>query len=209
MPVMTRSFPTRTRLLAPLVYLVALLLLFEDWIWDLGKRIAAAIGAWPPLRAVEERVRVLPPYVALAAFVLPGLLLAPVKVLALVAIAQGHTAAGLATLAVAKLGGAMVVARLYVLTQPSLFALAWFARCHDWFMALKSRVVARLFASHAYRSARRLAHALRRALRRALPRRLRPGISPGPRRARRPLRILRRFVAMWRRRRKPNETEHP
>jgi hypothetical protein len=206
---MTRANSTRTRLLAPLVYLAALVLLFEDWCWDVGARIAAAIGRWPPLRALEHRVRTLPPYVALAAFVLPGLLLFPVKVLALVAIANGHAASGITTLVVAKIGGAAVVARLYVLTLPSLLALAWFERSHAWFIALKERCFAYLRASHAFVSARRLAQRLRRLLRRTL-RRLRPANPFGSRRSRRPARVLRRFVVLWRaRRRKPTHTEQP
>lgn len=206
---MTRSIPTRSRLLAPLVYLVALLLLFEEWCWDFGARIAAAIGAWPPLRALEERVRRLPPYVALVAFVLPGLLLFPVKVLALVAIARGHPASGILTLVVAKLGGAAVVARLYVLTLPSLLALAWFARCHAWFVRLKDRSIAFLRASDTWRRARRLAQALRRLLRRVRKRlHRRHPFGPGQRRS--TARFLRRFIAQWRaRRRKSTESEQP
>jgi hypothetical protein len=205
---MTRFHPLRSWLLAPLVYLAALVLLLEEWFWDVGGRVASAIGAWPPLKALEERVRRLPPYVALAAFVLPGLLLIPVKVLALIAIAHGHAASGLATLVVAKLGGAAVVARLYVLTLPSLLALAWFARLHTWFMALKDRYIARLRASHLYRQARRLLDAARRGVRR-LRRRLWPRTRPDSRQAGGSMRILRRFVARWRaRRRKTTETEH-
>jgi hypothetical protein len=85
-------------------------------------------------------VRRLPPYGALCLFVLPGLLLLPVKLLALVAIAHGHALSGIATIVVAKLGGAAVVARIYVLTLPTLLALGWFARCHGWFMMLKNHL---------------------------------------------------------------------
>jgi hypothetical protein len=207
--VMTRPIPTRNRLLAPLVYLAALVLLFEDWCWDVGGRIAAAIGAWPPLRALEARLRRLPPYVALAVFVLPGLLLFPVKVLALVAIAHGHPASGIATLVVAKIGGAAVVARIYVLTLPSLLLLTWFARCHAWFFAAKERCFAYVRASRTFIHARRTAQVLRRLLRRAI-RRLAPQTPSRSRHARRPARALRRFIALWRaRRRKSPETEEP
>jgi hypothetical protein len=142
------------------------------------------------------------------AFVLPGLLLFPVKVLALLAIAHGHPASGIATLAVAKIGGAAVVARLYVLTLPSLLALAWFARCHAWFIALKDRWIAYLRASRAWRLSRRLARAPRQSLRR-LARRLRPRVPFGSRHGRPSARLLRRFIAMWRaRRRKTTQSEH-
>src|SRR5438067_11355885 len=67
--VMRRPLPNRSLLLAPLVYLVALLLLFEEWCWDLGGRLAARITAWPPLRSLQARVRTPPPYVPLVVFV--------------------------------------------------------------------------------------------------------------------------------------------
>ncbi|GAB3467033.1 hypothetical protein GCM10027321_33990 [Massilia terrae] len=188
--------------MAPLIYPVALLLLFEDWCWDVGGRIAAAIGAWPPLRGFEAWVCRLPPYVALVAFVLPGLLLFPVKILALLAIAHGHAWSGILTLLVAKLGGAAVVARLYVLALPQLLSLAWFARLHAWFMRLKERSLAYLRTSGTWRRARRLAQDVRRRLRRTM-RRLRP--DP---RGSRWWRALRRFVMLWRaRRRKSTESE--
>ena len=100
---------------APLVYLAAVLLLVEEWCWDTGMRLTRALGRWPALAALEERVRALPPYAALCAFVLPGLLLLPVKFLALLAIAHGHALSGIATIVPAKVGGAAVVARIYVL----------------------------------------------------------------------------------------------
>jgi hypothetical protein len=204
---MTRPLALRTRLLAPLVFLVALVLLFEEWCWDVGARLAARIGAWPPLRALEQRVRTLPPYVALVLFVLPGLLLVPVKILALIAIARGHAVSGIASLVVAKIGGAAVVARIYVLTLPSLLSLAWFARSHGWFIGARDRSIAYLRASRIYRHARGATQAIRRTMRRLL-RRLRPRrtFSGGP--LRRAWRALRRFALLWRaRRRKATGTE--
>lgn len=204
---MTRTLPPRSRLLAPLVHLAALVLLLEEWFWDLGMRLGGAIAGWPPLVRLEGRVRALQPWPALVLFALPGLLLFPVKVLALVAIAHGHAASGIATIVVAKVGGAALVARLYVLTLPALLALGWFARLHRRFMQLKARWIARLRASAAFRHGRVAARAVRRGAR-ALLRRLRPGVPWSSRHAGTNARFLRRFIAMWRSRRRPsNDTE--
>jgi hypothetical protein len=204
----TRTHPLRSRLLAPLVYLAALVLLLEEWFWDAGSRLASHIAAWAPLRVLEQRIRRLRPYPALCLFVLPGLLLFPVKVLALLAIAHGHAATGIATIVIAKLGGAAVVARVYVLTLPALRELPWFARWHNWFIATKARLDARLRASPTWRRMRRLVHRMRHGTRRLL-RRLRPRVPFGSRRASPGARILRRFVALWRaRRRQSTGTEH-
>ena len=180
---------------APLVYLAAMVLLVEEWCWDTGMRLTRALAGWPALAALEGRVRTLPPYGALCAFVLPGLLLLPVKILALLAIAHGHALSGIATIVLAKIGGAAVVARLYVLTLPTLLAVGWFARCHGWFMGVKARCLDYLRTSHAYHLAGRALRGLRIALKRVL-RRLRP------RQASRTVRVLRRFVVQWRARRR-------
>ena len=191
---------------APLVYLAAMVLLVEEWCWDTGMRLTRALARWPALAALEVRVRTLPPYAALCAFVLPGLLLFPVKLLALLAIAHGHALSGIATIVVAKVGGAAVVARIYVLTLPTLLAVGWFARCHGWFMGAKTRCLDYWRASHACHLASRAARGLRvgcRRLRRRL--RTRP-VNAAGRHASRVRRVLRRFVVQWRaRRRQPTD----
>ena len=159
---------SRSRLLTPLVQLAALVLLAEAWTWQAGSRAAARLAAWPPLRWLEAHIRRLPPWAALCVFVLPGLLLLPVKLLALFAIAKGHALAGVATFVVAKLGGAMVVARIYILTLPTLLTLAWFARWHGGFVVLKNRWLGTLRASNAWRRTRAAVNGARRGLRRLL-----------------------------------------
>ncbi len=191
---------------APLVYLAAVVLLVEEWCWDTGMRLARALTRWPVLAALEARVRTLPPYAALCAFVLPGLLLLPVKLLALLAIAHGHALSGITTIVVAKVGGAAVVARIYVLTLPTLLAVGWFARCHGWFMGAKARCLGYLRTSHAYHATGRALRALRLGCKRLLRRlRARPADADG-RHASRTRRVLRRFVVQWRaRRRQPTD----
>lgn len=197
----------RSRLLTPLVYLAALVLLLEEWCWDVGMRLAVALSRWPLLQLLELHVRRLPPWAALCAFVLPGLLLLPIKLLALVAIAHGHAATGIATLVAAKIGGAAVVARLYALTLPTLLDVRWFARGHGGFMVLKARCLERFRASPAVLRARVLLDGLRRTLRQARRRlartlRLSRGAPFGSRHAGRTSRVLRRFIVMWRARRR-------
>jgi len=202
----------RHPLLAPLLTLAALLLVLEEWLWRQGSRFASGIADWPPLAWLENAVRRLPPYPALLVFALPGLLLLPVKLLALLAIAHGHPLWGVATFVAAKLGGAVVVARLYVLTLPSLLALVWFARWHNRFIMFKDHVIARLRASPMYVRLRRGVSALRSSLRRSLRllrRQLRPSVPFGSRHATRSARAVRRFVSLWRRRRQSTESERP
>jgi hypothetical protein len=200
---MTRAKPrSRSRLFAPLVHLAALVLLVEAWTWDVGSRAAARMAAAPPLRWIEARIRALPAWAALCAFVLPGLLLLPVKLLALLAIAHGHALAGVAGFVVAKLGGAAVVARIYVLTLPVLLTVGWFARGHGAFLRLKDRLLAALRATAFWRQVRAAVSHARRGLRGLL---RSAGRQPGHLR-----RVLRRFRSRFRaRRQQTSESELP
>jgi hypothetical protein len=190
----------RRWLFAPLVYLAALFLLLEEWLWRTGARLTRGWADWPPLRALERRIAALPPYAALAVFVLPALLLFPVKLLALLAMAQGHAVAGLGVIVAAKLGGAAAVARLYTLTRPTLLRLAWFARWHGAFIALKDRWIARLYAGKPWRTVAALGYFLRRMLRRWRTARAERAVL-GRLRSR-PVRVVQRFSTLWRSRRR-------
>ena len=191
--------PNRKRYLifAPLIYLAALLLLIEEWFWDAGLRLGRLLVGWPPLEALEKRIGALRPYPALCLFVLPALLLFPVKLLALVAIASGHVFSGVCVIVVAKLGGAAALARIYLLTRPALLTLAWFARWHQAFIVLKERWIGRLRDTTAYRYTQMVMARLR-WLGKDLAAKLR--FKRG-RHAMRHTRIMRRLLARWRARR--------
>jgi hypothetical protein len=103
---------------------------------------------------------------------------------------------GLTVFVVAKLAGAAAVARLYMLTRPALLSLAWFARLHNWFVDLKDRWIARLKATAAWQECSAALRACRAWLRRLLRR------GQGGRHDSRLLRVLRRFSAFWRARRR-------
>ncbi|TFW26021.1 hypothetical protein [Duganella callida] len=177
------------RLFAPLVYLAALLLLLEDWLWNLGTRLTGWLAQWPPLRRLEAWICRLGPKAALLLFVLPTTLLFPVKLLALWAMAHGYPMSGLAVIVLAKLGGAAAVARLYLLTRPVLLTIAWFAALLAWFLAIKERWIERLRASGVWRRVEALRKALRHWRRHAVPR---PGGWVARFR-----RLLKRFRARW------------
>ncbi len=190
----------RHSLLGPLVYLAAVVLIIEEWFWDAGVRLVRGIAGWPPIKALEARIGTLPPYGALCVFVLPAVLLFPVKILALYAIASGYPVSGMGMFVVAKLAGAAAVARLFTITRPTLMSLSWFARWHDKFMAVKDRWIGALRASEAYRYTSTVAARLRRMrkdISAALAARL-----PRGRHANRHMRMVRRLLAIRRARRR-------
>lgn len=200
-PSPSRPRSLRNRLLSPLVVAGALLLLLEEWCWDLGLALVRRVASWPPFQAIDSRIAALPPYPALCLFVLPALLLLPVKLLALFAMASGYPMLGIAVFVVAKIGGAALVARVYFLTCPTLLTLPWFARWHTAFIRLKDDWLGRLRDTGFYRRAG-LMSTLVRANGRLMVARLRRRGKRGARAATRPARLLRRFLAIFRARRR-------
>jgi hypothetical protein len=110
-------------LAAPFVFIAAIVVLLEDWLWDDLRRMAAAIGRLPVFHQIEALIVSLPPYGSLAIFAAPSLLLIPVKLAALWFIAHGQAWLGLATVVGAKVAGTAMVARIYQLTEPKLLRI--------------------------------------------------------------------------------------
>ena len=108
--------------------------------------IAPSRPLWSTLKAavgrLEGRVAKLGPRWAFALLLVPALALLPVKIAALCLLALGRVAAGLAILLVAKIVSTAAVARLFVLTQPQLMRLPWFARARRRWAAWRARRVA-------------------------------------------------------------------
>jgi hypothetical protein len=152
MPIWQRLWHGIARLLSTLgIWLLAMVLLFEEWGWEHLAAALAWIGRLPGLRWIERRIRALPPYAALALFLIPLLSLLPFKLLALYWLSQGHAVLGLGAILLAKVVGTAVTARLFMLTQPTLMRLAWFARWFTRWMAFKNAILARVRASAAWR----------------------------------------------------------
>ena len=145
-------------------WLLALVVLFEDWGWEPLKRAMAWLMRSPALAWIERGVARLPPHAALAAFVLPTLLLLPVKLAALWLVGHGQAALGLAVIVAAKLVGTALLARLFQLTQPALMQLAWFARGYLRWTAWKGALLAQLRASWAWRVGRIVKRRVRQQL---------------------------------------------
>jgi len=201
---MNLPLPPRSRLLTPLIYLVGVVVLLEEAFWRAGIWIGAWVARLPLARLFEKMIVALPPWAALCAFILPGVLLIPVKLLALLAIANGHAATGVTTFVIAKLAGAALVARIYTLSLPKLLAVPWFGHWHGRVIGFKNVHLERLRGTHLWRRAglalddarRGLRHAGRQ-LRRTL-QRSRARSTPAPY----TVRVLRRFASMRRARRR-------
>ncbi len=147
-------------------FVLALLILFEEWGWAPLARVMARLGRLPVFRQLERWIGRVPPPLALLLLLAPTLLLLPVKLLALWLIAAGRAGYGLLLILVAKLLGTAIVARLFQLTRPALLQMPWFARLYARWTIWKTGLLNWVHASAAWRWARACKWRVRRALRR-------------------------------------------
>ena len=127
-------------LFPPMVVLAALIMFVEEWLWQRLSALMARLARTAPVRALEAWLASLPPYAAVAAFLLPGALLLPVKLAALYLIAHHHAIAGLTVIFMAKIIGTACAARLYSVCRPALLTLRWFRWLHDAIIRIKTRL---------------------------------------------------------------------
>ena len=123
------------RRLHPFLILLALVFLFEAWLWERLAPIVRFVVTRIPWAAFKARIAAsiegLPPYPTLLVFLVPVLLLLPLKFLALWMLAHEHWLGALGVLAFAKMMGLGVTAFIFDLTRPKLLELPWFRRLYD------------------------------------------------------------------------------
>jgi len=145
-----------------LLGVAALILFFEEWGWRPLTTLAAWIARWPPLAALEAAICRTTPYVALFLFLVPAILLVPVKLGALWLLGNGHATIGIGLIVAAKLIGTAFVGRLFVLVEPQLMTYGWFAIGIGWWRTTRDRVMAAVRRSAVWRSARAMRRLARR-----------------------------------------------
>jgi hypothetical protein len=159
-------------LLRPLLVLLAIVFLFEAWLWRHLQPIVAWIVeliAWPQLRArIAAWIDRLPPTATLIVFLVPILLLLPLKFLAVWMLAHGKWLGAAFTLVVAKTVSMGVTAFIFEMTRPKLLQLDWFRRLYervlvwlDWAHRLVDPIKVRIRAYLRLFSPRRAGRAMR------------------------------------------------
>ena len=130
------------RWLRPLWIALALLFLLEAWLWDhLEPLVARVVNLVPWGKFKEKLARLienLPPWATLIVFVIPFIILLPLKFLEVYFLAKGNWLAVVAILIVAKLVGLGVTAFVFDVTRDKLLQMAWFRRMYDWFLRLRT-----------------------------------------------------------------------
>jgi hypothetical protein len=119
----------------------ALLFLFEAWLWDHLEPIVARVVnliPWGRLKVKLRRLIVhLPPWATLFVFVIPFIVMLPLKFISVYFLATSNWLGAIGVLIFAKLFGLGVTAFIFDVTREKLLQMAWFRRIYDWVMALR------------------------------------------------------------------------
>jgi hypothetical protein len=113
----------------PLV-LLAIIFLIEAWLWRHLQPVVEWVVARIPLRELKARlgawIETIPPPAALVVLAVPGVLLFPLKIVALWLIAYKHFLSAALLFVFAKLTGLGFTAFVFEATRPKLLQMAWF-----------------------------------------------------------------------------------
>lgn len=117
------------------VFLFALALLFETWIWnglDAGLRAFVAFIPWTKLKArIAAVIDLLPAPAALLLFVIPLVFVELMSFFSVVLFATGHFILGAAAYVGIKIVGLGLVAAIFDLTRSKLMTMPAFVFCYE------------------------------------------------------------------------------
>ncbi|MGZ4998667.1 MAG: hypothetical protein ACXV7F_00090 [Methylomonas sp.] len=114
-----------------LLTLLAILLIFEEWLWD----ALSAFGLLLRLANFERWLSRTSPAMALVCLSIPIVIVTPINLLALWMMLHGAILKGILWEAFAKLLGTLLVARVFALTKPQLLTFSMVALIYDSTMA--------------------------------------------------------------------------
>ena len=131
------------RWLRPLWIVLALLFLLEAWLWDhLEPLVAWAANhvLWGKLKVrLATLVETLPPWATLFVFVIPFIVMLPLKFLEVYFLATQNWLGAVGVLLLVKLLGLGVTAFIFDVTRDKLLQMAWFRRMYEWVLWLRDR----------------------------------------------------------------------
>lgn len=154
----------------------------EAWLWEHLKPIVGWVVSWIPWQRLKawivSAIENLPPYATLFVFLIPVIVLFPLKLAGLWMLAHGFWLGAVAVLVLAKLVGVGVAAFIFEITRPKLLQIGWFRWLYEHVMVwlewahglvdpIKARIkqVARMFGPKRAGRTLRLLMRIRRMMR--------------------------------------------
>nr|WP_087145942.1 hypothetical protein [Crenothrix polyspora] len=108
-----------------LITLLAIFLIFEEWLWDLLTAFGHSLVRWLNLSNIEQWLSQASPNMALVAFSIPLLIVTPINIAVLEMLANGLILQAILLEIVAKLLTTVLIARVFALTKPQLLTFAF------------------------------------------------------------------------------------
>jgi ABC-type transport system involved in cytochrome bd biosynthesis fused ATPase/permease subunit len=131
----------RRRPLHRLWIVLALLFLAEAWLWDHLEPIVARVVNLFPWGKLKEKlaqlIENLPPWATLFVFVVPFIVMLPLKFLEVYFLATRNWLGAIGVIIFVKLVGLGVTAFIFDVTRDKLMQMAWFRRMYDWVIGLR------------------------------------------------------------------------
>ncbi|CCD83950.1 conserved membrane protein of unknown function [Bradyrhizobium sp. ORS 285] len=131
------------RLLQPFWVLLAIIFLIEAWLWDHLEPIVARIVAAIPLRSLKHwlaaRIETLSPMLTLVVFVVPVVLLFPLKLLGMWLLMHHQWKLALVTIIFGKMVGVGITAFIFDVTRGKLLQMGWFAWLYESVLTLRRK----------------------------------------------------------------------
>ena len=132
-----------SRIFKPFVFLIAAIYFLVDAVFfTLFKPVIRRLAEGWALESLRAWIVSLPPYPTLALFIVPVILLEPVKPIAAYLTATGHVVGGLMILIVGELLKLLFIERLFNVSRDKLMSIPVFAWCYDKFCQGQDWVVA-------------------------------------------------------------------
>jgi hypothetical protein len=134
--------PLHQKVLRPIWFLLAVVFLFEAWLWHVLGQALTRLAALIPLAALKRTLARmldrLPPPVVLLVFLIPLAIIEPLKFLGLLMITHHHVILGILAFVAAKMAGLGVTAFLFEITRTKLLSMRWFERFYQWVLRIRA-----------------------------------------------------------------------
>ena len=110
-----------------LLNVLAVFLLIEEWLWDALVKLGSRLSVWLHLQRFDHWLLMASPAIAMTVFLMPVVLIAPVKLIAFWLIAHGQVIQGIGLLLATKLSATLLISHIFSLTRSKLMTFVWFA----------------------------------------------------------------------------------
>ncbi len=139
-----------------LIVLVAIWMLFEDWVWDSILAVMEKITQLRAIQSFEAFIKRQNQYFLLFLFLFPFLIMIPTKLFGLYLIANGKLLRGVSIFVIAKVTITALVTRLFIISKDKLLLIKSFATFYYWLTSKKEWLYSEVRKLRAWQKAKEL-----------------------------------------------------